>query len=373
VLDAVYDWLLDGGSGAAQAVDVVDRVGNELAAAGLPLLRLGVFVTTLHPNVAGRAFIWERGKPTRVAEQSLTTRATADYTHSPIARVSESGIEWRWRAGEPDRYPVIADLAARGCVDYVALPMRFVDGETHVITLAADAGFSDEQLAAVRHLVRPLARLAEILAMRRTATNILETYVGKSAGARVWAGSIRKGDVETIRCALWFSDLRGFTEMSSRRTAREVIAVLNDVFDCQVPAIDKHGGEVLKFIGDGLLAIFPIAGPEDVQARCVAAIDAAREALAAIDQLAGWRIGVALHLGDVAYGNIGGASRLDFTAIGMAVNLCARLEGIASKLGRALVVSAELAAAAGRPVDDLGTFELKGIAEPQHVYALASL
>ena len=186
----------------------------------------------------------------------------------------------------------------------------------------------------------------------------------------MWAGSISRGDVETIRCALWFSDLRGFTEMSSRRSPTEVIAVLNEVFDCQVPAIEKHGGEVLKYIGDGLLAIFPIASPDETGARCAAAIDAAHEALAAIQKLPDARIGVALHVGDVAYGNIGGASRLDFTAIGMAVNLCARLEGIASKLGRALVVSAELAAACGRGVEDLGTFELKGIAEPQHVYGV---
>ena len=175
-MEHVFEWLLDGAPGSVQAVEVVDRLGNELAAAGIALQRLGVFVTTLHPNIAGRAFIWERGKATRVAQQSFQTRATSDYTQSPSAWCADNRAEWRWRVGEPDRgYPIIADLTARGCVDYIAFPMTFVDGQTHVLTLASDAGFTDEQVAAVRRLVRPLARLAEILAMRRNAPNILDT------------------------------------------------------------------------------------------------------------------------------------------------------------------------------------------------------
>jgi len=371
---ALFDWLLDGAPGAASSVDVADRLGNELSAAGIPIQRLAVFVTTLHPNVLGRSFIWERGQPTKLGTLSHEVRASSSFRDSPVTWCMTHAREWRWRAGEPDHgYSVIASLSARGCVDYVALPMPFTNGEIHVLSLSSDVGFADEHLAAVRTILRPLTRLAEILALRRTASNILSTYVGASSGERVLAGRIFKGDVDIIRAAIWFSDLRGFTELSSRRAPREMIAVLNDVFECQVPAIEQHGGEVLKFIGDGLLAIFPITEAAPAGSRCRAALDAAGATFAALDALNSrtgqeLRLGLALHVGDVAYGNIGGASRLDFTAIGAAVNLAARLEGIASKLGRQMVVSAAFAELSGRPFEDLGPFDLKGIGEPQHVF-----
>jgi adenylate cyclase len=262
----------------------------------------------------------------------------------------------------------------RGCVDYVCLPLRFTIGEPQVMTLSSTIGFTDEQLAALRRVARPLARLAEIMAMRRTAANILTTYVGSSSGERVLAGRILRGDVELIRAAIWFSDLRGFTAMSGRMSPQSLIATLNDVFECQVPAIEKRGGEILKFIGDGLLAIFPITDASPPHVRCGDAVAAASDALAALaahNARAGadLRIELALHVGEVAYGNIGSATRLDFTAIGPAVNLAARLEGITSKLGSTMVVSSDFAAASGLDFEDLGTFELKGIADAQRVFA----
>jgi adenylate cyclase len=373
-VDALFEWLLDGGPGASSSVEVADRLGHGLVEAGIPLQRLGVFVTTLHPSVIGRAFIWQRGEPTRVELLTQAIEQSPRFQNSPVTWCTLNAKEWRWRVGEPDGgFPVIAELAGRGMVDYLCLPLRFTSGQIHVLTVATDVGFTDEQLAAIRHVARPLARLAEILAMRRTATNILSTYVGAISGERVMAGRIFKGDVETIRAGIWFSDLRGFTELSSRLDAREVIAILNDVFECQVPAIEKHGGEVLKFIGDGLLAIFPITDTSTAETRCRGALAAAAETfaeLAAVNARTArdLRIGLALHVGDVAYGNIGGASRLDFTAIGSAVNQAARLEGIASKLGRALVVSAEFAEQSRQPFVELGSYELKGLTGPQRVF-----
>src|SRR5262249_8437136 len=151
-------------------------------------------------------------------------------------------------AGEPDRgWVLLRDLQKEGFADYLALPLRFLNGEIHAATFASRVPFTDEQVAAIRRVARPLARIAEIAALRRTAENVLTTYVGEHAGARVLEGKIRRGDVETIRAAIWFSDLRGFTELTMRAPAREVVGVLNDVFGAQVPAIEKHGGEVLKF------------------------------------------------------------------------------------------------------------------------------
>lgn len=368
VIDELFDWLLDGVPGVTGPLDVADRLAKDILAAGIPITRLGVFVTTLHPNVAGRAFIWEEGKETRVSQQTRNVRASADYTASPIKVCADRCETVRWRKGEPDNgWQAIRDFAARGCVDYLCLPLRFSNGEVHVMSVTSNAGFTDEHIAMLQRVARPLARVAEIFALRRLAGNILDAYVGPHSGARVMAGHIQKGDVETIHAAIWFSDLRGFTEMSGRRTPKEVIDVLNEVFDCQVPAIEEHGGEVLKFIGDGLLAIFPFHSFDQAPAHCKKALAAARAALAAVAKTE-HRLGLALHVGDVAYGNIGGAARLDFTAIGTAVNTAARLEGIASKAGRALVLSQEFAEAAGGDFDDLGSFELKGIAEPRRVF-----
>ncbi len=384
LLDSLFDWLLDGVPGVKGPVDIADRLGRDFAAAGIPVERLGVFVTTLHPNVVGRAFIWEKGKETRMAALTQQVKTSPDYVNSPLARCTETGKEFRWRKGEPDQgFQYLKDFEARGCVDYICFPLRFSNGEVHVMSVNSNAGFTDEHVAGMRQVVRALARVAEGFAMRRVAENILATYVGASSGARVMAGRIFKGDVETIHAAIWFSDLRGFTEMSSRRSAKEMICILNDVFECQVPAIDKHGGEVLKFIGDGLLAIFPIKERADAKERCEAAIQAGRESLAAMAALnakdgSELRIGLALHVGDVEYGNIGGASRLDFTAIGAAVNTAARLEGIASKAGRAMVLSedvmklvtgAHAPAEAAEAFEDLGAFELKGISGTRRVFA----
>jgi adenylate cyclase len=369
----LFEWLLDGAPGVTDPLEIADRIGAELEQAGIPIERMGVFVTTLHPNVAGRGFIWEKGKPTRMAPLAKSVHQSSVYTDSPIYVCTSTNAEWRWRTGEPDNdWGVIHDLRARGCVDYVCLPIRFIDGKVHVMSVASNVGFTEDHLDAIRRIIRPLARLTEIHAMRRLTRNILQTYVGPTAGERVLSGQIFKGDVETIRAAIWFSDLRGFTEMSTQKSAKEMIAILNDVFECQVPAIEKRGGEVLKFIGDGLLAIFPITESAPAKECCNAAYDAAKEAFAALAALnakngSTLRIGLALHVGNVEYGNIGGASRLDFTAIGPAVNMASRLEGLTSKLGR-MVVSAEFAALSERTFEDLGTFELKGIAGPQRVF-----
>ena len=228
-------------------------------------------------------------------------------------------------------------------------------------------------------LCRPLSRLAEILALRRTATNLLDAYVGRNAGSRIFAGNIRRGDVERLQAIVWFSDLRGFTAMSGEVSAEKLVATLNDVFDCQVPAIQQNGGEVLKFIGDGLLAIFPM-GSEGVspEERCEAALRAVAQAFVALAELNAKRgelteaplsIGLALHAGEVAYGNIGGGGRLDFTCIGPVVNVASRMEGLTSKLGRRFVVSAEVAKLSRRPLVSLGKHELKGVALAEEVFA----
>ena len=195
-------------------------------------------------------------------------------------------------------------------------------------------------------LIAPLARVAEIRAWYRVAGNLLTTYVGKNAGERVLAGHIRRGDTEAIYAAIWLSDMRGFTALADTLPPQDLVDLLNRYFDCQVPAIVDHGGEVLKYMGDGLLAIFPIGAERDFSTICAAALAAgkdARDKIAALDTTdrdgSGLRFGLALHVGDVLFGNIGSGNRLDFTCIGPAVNLAARLEKLAGRLGRTILAS----------------------------------
>jgi adenylate cyclase len=256
------------------------------------------------------------------------------------------------------------------------------DGEVHAtswITQDPD-GFSEGQLDAMRALMPSLTRMIEIWLLRRTAAGLLNNYVGGRAGSRILAGQIRRGHTETMHAAIWLSDLRGFTALSDRLSSEAVVDVLNAYFDCQVPAILDHGGEVLKFMGDGLLAVFPIAENEgDAATVCARVMDAARESRANVaamrydhgtETLDGFRFGLALHVGKVLYGNIGGGDRLDFTCIGPAVNLAARLEKIAGRLGRTVVASNAFAGHVDDGWSDLGMFSVAGFSAPQRVYGL---
>lgn len=378
-VSSLFDWLVDGAPGATSAPEVVLRMGQELVAAGVPIERMAAFVTTLHPQIVGRSFTWTGGQPVKVGELTHALLDSDMFKRSPVAHVmtEQAPLRFRLKEGEgAGAFPVVEELRAEGYTDYACFPMVFLSGQAHAITFSTKAanGFSEEAVAALARVIRPLSRVAEILALRRTAANLLSTYVGRNAGERILAGRIVRGDLETIRAVIWFSDLRGFTEMSARMTPREVIDALNELFEFQVPAIEKRGGEVLKFIGDGMLAIFPIAEGTDTSQLASAALEAADEAFAALAAhnartTRPLQFGLALHVGEIAYGNIGGANRLDFTAIGSAVNLAARLEGLTGKLGRALVVSEALAAHATRPLEEVGAFELKGVPGAQRVFA----
>jgi adenylate cyclase len=374
----LFDWLIDAAPGARTSEDVIERLTADLVAVGVPVERMAALVTTLHPQVLGRAFLWDKGSKVTVKELAHGVQQSDGFQNSPPAHVMRTRSELRIRISpEPsaDDFAVIRELAADGFTDYVGFPLPFSTGDTHTISFATRrfGGFEDEHLAVIRQVVRPLARVAEILALRRTAGNLLSTYVGRNAGDRILAGHILKGDIESLRAIIWFSDLRGFTEMSARMTPREVIDTLNELFDCQVPAIDEHGGEVLKFMGDGLLAIFPFTSDAGAYEMAAAALDAADSAFSSLAQRnrhakQAIQFGLALHVGDIAYGNIGGASRLDFTAIGPAVNLAARIEGLTGKLGRPLAVSEALAKLVKRPLEEVGVFELKGVTAPQRVF-----
>jgi adenylate cyclase len=359
----------------------VQRLSEDLLESGVPLERVTAFVRTLHPSVMGRRFLWERGiKEVKASEASWEMLASPMFQASPVAQIFKAGEVLRHRLTAEASLPQdLAGMRTQGFTDWVGYPLRFMGGSVHAVTFSTKAagGFTHEHLAAIAHVVRPLSRVAETMALMRTAVNLLNAYVGNDAGDRILKGQIQRGDTETIRCVIWFSDLRGFTSMSGEHTPSEIIGILNEFFECQVPAIEHEGGQVLKFIGDGLLAMFPVDAKHDAKTAgeaSVRATTAAFGALAKLNELRKQRgdgdlaFGVALHLGEVAYGNIGGASRLDFTAIGPAVNLASRVEGMTGKLGKQVLLTSALAKALTVPTRSVGSFELKGITEPAELF-----
>jgi adenylate cyclase len=379
---SVIDWLVDGARSAPLAHEVLTELCERLTACGMPLYRAVVFVRTLHPQVVGRRFVWLPGAGTEMAEASFDLLDREVFRSSPMAQITSAALVRR-RLADPDcpmDYPVLYDLRKEGVTDYVITPLHFTNGEIHFASWATQqpGGFTDEQMAVVESLAAPLARVAEIRAYYRVAHNVLATYVGENAGARVLAGQIRRGFTENIHAAIWLSDMRGFTTLADRLEPHALLDLLNRYFDCQVPPIVEQGGEVLKYMGDGLLAIFPIGNEPDTAAICASALKAAHAARsnvamlhATADDDAGVRFGLALHLGDVLYGNIGSGNRLDFTCIGPAVNLAARLEKLAGRLGRSIVASGEFARYCRGELAPIGKFAVAGFAEEQTAYGLA--
>jgi adenylate cyclase len=375
---AISDWLIDGARSAPLPQDVLSQLCDRLVACGLPLWRVAVFVRTLHPQVMGRRFVWHPGSDVETSEAPYELLETAEFRDSPITRVYQTGRPIRRRLTDPDEardFPVLAELRAQGVTDYLASPLLFTDGAIHAVTCTTcePGGFTNAHIADLEAIMTPLARVAEIRSLRRMASILLDTYVGHDAGERVLAGRIRRGDIEEIHAAIWLSDMRGFTALADRQPPRVLIDLLNRYFDCQVPVILDHGAEVLKFMGDGLLAIFAIAGDEAEV--CTRALAAARRAQANVAALAsstmpGLRFGLALHIGDVLYGNIGSGNRLDFTCIGPAVNFAARIEKLAGQLGREILASDEFARHCGGEFTPLGEFALPGFNAAQQVFAL---
>ena len=383
-LKKISDWLIDGARSAANPPLMVAEICERLVAAGLPIWRFGLFVRTLHPDILGVNFIWKPGAEVTYGTADFDLLDSPEYKRSPLAIVFGEGREVRHRIDDPEsrRFPFLDDMRAEGVTDYIALPLFSTDGSVHATswTTREPGGFSDDQLDGLRALMPPLARLVEVTGQRRRASVLLDTYVGNRAGERILGGQIRRGHTETMDAAIWLSDLRGFTALSDRLPAETVVDILNHYFDCQVSAISSHGGEVLKFMGDGLLAVFPIAQADgDIHQVCSRVLEAARESRASVEALQypigdvveRFRFGVALHVGKVLYGNIGGGNRLDFTCIGPAVNLAARLEKIAGKLHRTIVASGAFAGICAGGWADLGEFPIAGFAKAERVYGLA--
>jgi len=380
-VEAIAAWLIGPARLIGSATQAFDEYAWRLHATGLPVLRVTLHCGTLHPQFLGSAYVWWR--TTAQTQEIMVVHEIVDvvpYEENLVARV-RNGETVRRRLVGPDAkldFPILHDVKDQGGVEYFAFPVPSVYG-SHMVSYTTDrpGGFSDEEITQLRAASERLAILADTHIQRQIAENVLIAYLGPQTGPMVLAGKIRRGTGDTIKAVLWSSDVRSFTAFSDRVPGQQVIAKLDQIFDAQARAIAKHGGEILKFIGDGLLAIFPVETPDQAAHAAAEALTAAGEAIEAVQALgphapgeAPLKMVIALHYGSAIYGNIGAADRLDFTVIGPDVNLVSRIEAVAKSLDLPLVVSDDFARAYGAPLRSLGEHKLRGLEQPHELFTV---
>ena len=380
----MVDWLLRDASRVTTPEELIIQLASKLQATGVPLSRLAVMIWSLHPMIAGRRYLWRRGiDEVDVVAPSNDIHNQPEYLASPLRHVSNGlgGVRQKIGMNHGDAsFPVIEDLRAMGATDYVAMPLPFSDGRINVLTLTTDHpdGFSTSDLGLIFEISPVLSRYLEVFNLRGTAQSLLETYVGKRTGARVLGGEIRRGDGDEIDAAIMFCDLRSSTALEETLGRAAYIELLNSFFDTVSTQVTSAGGEVLKFIGDAVLAVFP-AGDDTDQARDQA-LAAARAIATELDRLAENTDDIAHHydcaigiaFGQVTYGNVGSRERLDFTVIGQPANIAARLADYGKSAGERIVITGDLARGApdARP---LGALRLHNVSDDVDSYALSSL
>ena len=384
--EALRDWLV------AEAVQIVDAgallsaIAEHLVGLGLPLDRLTTAIEVLHSEYAGVGRFWTRegGVSVRFFRHSDGEGDEIDrvYKASPFYEAYETGrwIELDIANIADDAYGIVPELKEAGYRHYICIPLALTTGSRNGITLATrePRGFDEADRAVLRFLLPTLAIVMELTATRRRLDTVLKIYVGDEPHRAILAGEIRRGQVNRIRSAILFADMRGYTERSSTLTPEGAVDLLNDYFDCLVPPIEAEGGEVLKYMGDGLLAIFRESG-DDLGGAAQSALSAADEALRRVDaaNAAGRfappiEVGIALHHGEAAYGNVGSGTRLDFTVIGRDVNLASRLAKLNKVLGEPLLMSRTFVEFLWGDPDPLGPHALDGFSDAVAIYRPAS-
>lgn len=394
---ALSSWLLTAGWEYKAMTELVEAFSLRLLADGIPVIRVRLTLRTLHPQLVGVTYTWERDKDeVDKFEAPHSILVSDEYLKSPYAAIFEGAGGMRRRLDAPDaefEFPILEELYSRGATDYVAMPIHFRDGQINAMTIATDrpGGFEADELERVYGALPALGKVVELHAMQRTARTLLETYIGRYTGERVLRGLVKRGDGEDIYAVIWFCDLRDSTHLADSMERAAFVGILNDFFDCMAGPVLTHGGEVLRFIGDAALAIFPIdvastAVVEHTEQcavhrrACSAAVAAAREAIQRLETLNRERrergekalgSGIAMHLGRVMYGNIGVPERLEFSVIGAAANEAARLQSLCKELDRPVLASREFADVMPGIWTPMGRHALRGVSTQREVFALA--
>jgi len=382
----LVNWLVRDAWMSKSSRDLVARFSDAMIAAELPLWRLRLLVRTLNPLLFALVYTWRRdGDEVTAVEIAHETLQSEQYRNSPFALVinGEGGVRRRLEGPHVRLdFPVLEDLVAEGATDYVAMPLRFSDGQLNILTLVSDrpGGFSTEELGQIYEILPTLSRLFESHALRLSSSTLLRTYLGSDAGQRVMDGLVKRGDGEDIHAAIWITDLRDSTGLAASLSREDYLSLLNRYFDSVAGAVLDHGGEVLKFIGDSVLAIFAIDDPDQKEPEaCARALAAANEASQRIEAVNKERaadgvplleFGIGLHRGDLTYGNIGTTKRLDFTVIGSAVNEAARIESLSKTLSRQILISSAFGESVPDPMISLGHHTLRGVTGECEIFGL---
>ncbi len=386
----IAHWLSRHALASGDEAGLLSGFGEQLLAAGVAVSRIATGYSAFHPVLEGRGLSWRRDAPAAVLAGQRRAGDMSALDGSPFARLLDTGEqELRRTVGsthEPGEFPLLDRFVAEGTRDYLALAVAFGPGTTigalsgMLLSFQCDrpGGFTPGELALIRRLAIPFAHANKTMMSVDAGRVLVTTYLGEDAGRRVLEGTIRRGTAEPTTAVLWSSDLAGFTRIADTAPRAELVPLLNDYADAVVGAITAQGGEVLKFIGDGILAMFPFPGAP----ACVRALDAAEAALVAVGEVSARRaaagrprtgIHLALHVGEVLYGNIGSRERLDFTVVGPAVNELARIEAMCRTLDQPLVASsafASLSLPARRRLVSLGRYALRGVRRPQELFTM---
>jgi len=384
----LLNWVLQEAPAIASSRELTAALARQMRSTRIPLWRLGIVIPILHPQVVAFSQHWHSvtGELVELDIDSETLQSSK-YLNSPLVPIFEGagGIRRRLDINDPLLdFDILRELHAEGATDYVAMPMHFSDGQINALFMSSNqpGGFTTSDLGHIYEILAVLGRIYEVHTLQHKAASLLDTYLGSHAGERVLNGLIRRGDGQDIRAVIWFCDLRGSTPLAQTMSRDEFLVCLNEFFDCVAGPVLDHGGQVLRFIGDAALAIFPIEdGLDDtgLQSSCKRAIAAAHEASLRMKSYNAKRVsesaqelgyGIGLHVGDVTYGNIGTGNRLEFTVIGEAANLAARIESLCKLLGESVLLSADFATCGPNHVVSLGKHQLQGIDEPHEIFAL---
>jgi len=364
------DWLVTGTKDERFIDEIFVELCNRLRASGISVARGVLAFRIRHPQWLGARILWKAGmSEAEIVTYGYGSENTPEYLNSPIRDIHQGASEIRHRlnvdAIDEAGYTIYEELRSEGLTDYCAWPIEHTFGKRHVASFSSDrpGGFSDEEIVALKNLLPALALVSEIRLKNRMTRTLLETYVGPHAGEKILNGATTRGSGMTVGAAILICDLRNFTHISDLWPRDDVIELLNGYFDAMCDPIEEFGGEILKFMGDGLLAIFPLSNP-DACGNLLKAIARAQRSLIALNEInrqkghdpLGYGIGV--HVGDVMYGNIGSKTRLDFTVIGPAVNIASRLETLTKETGRNVLFSEEFVRMAG---NGTGHFKPNGI------------
>lgn len=375
-------WLITTGRMQTDAVQLVADYIDQCRAAGFPLSRFHIGLMVLHPVDMSYVINWTEGRDVMERRIPNTSFSEQQLQQSPFGELFRGAEVFTCRLDEVPAdelpYALLQEMKAEGHTHYIAHGLKFSDGQpTRAVSYATKrpGGFTDDEMASLQALVPALSAVCELRSHATRALTLLNTYLGPKTGRQVLDGKIARGDGESIDAVVWMCDLRNFTRLSETLARDVLLDVLNDYFGAMTQAVEEHEGEVLKFIGDAMLAIFPVQ--EKQHAACARAMKAVervlqllhdcnqdRRALGAVEI----DFGIALHLGQVHYGNIGGRTRLDFTVIGPAVNLASRIESKTKELGQQVLVSRAFFDQFSDGLTHCATVTLKGVQEPQDLY-----